>query len=57
MHHPKIPHLLASDILYNLPTTHPDPPWEERHGPLTSATEEIIKNFLATLLDNPSILD
>jgi hypothetical protein len=36
----KIPHLLASDILYNLPTNHPHPPWEEWHGPLTSATEK-----------------
>jgi hypothetical protein len=53
----KIPHLLASDILYNLPTNHPDQPWKEWHGPLTSATEEIIKNFLATLLNNPSIPD
>lgn len=31
-----LPHLLSSDILYNLPVNDPDPNWEDWNGPLTS---------------------
>jgi hypothetical protein len=50
----KLPHFLASDILYNLPTDDPNPHWEQWNGPLTSAIEDIITTFLSTLLDLPS---
>ena len=46
----KIPHLLSSDIMYHLPHDCPDPPWESWNGPLTNATDQIIKSFLSGLL-------
>jgi hypothetical protein len=50
----KLPHLLASDVLYNLPTDNSNPNWEQWNGPLTSAIEDIIAEFLTTLLASPS---
>ncbi len=50
----KLPHLLASDVLYNLSTDDPNPNWEQWNGPLTSAIEDIIAKFLITLLASPS---
>jgi len=50
-----LPHLLSSDIIYNLPIDDPDPKWEDCNGPLTSNIEDIISTFLASLLNHPSI--
>jgi hypothetical protein len=49
------PHLLSSNILYNLPVNDPDPKWEDSNGPLTSDIEDIISTFFASLLNQPSI--
>ena len=46
----KLPHLLASDVLYHLPTDHPSPNWIEWNGPLTMGIESIIVSFLESLL-------
>jgi hypothetical protein len=35
----KLPHLLASNILYNLPTNETKPKWKEWNGPLTSTID------------------
>jgi len=51
----RLPHLVPSDILYNLPVNDPDPKWEDWNGPLTSDIEDIISTFLASLLYKPSI--
>jgi hypothetical protein len=51
----KLPHLLASDILHNLPINDPDPKWEEWNGPLTSDIDDIISTFLTTLTNEPTI--
>jgi hypothetical protein len=51
----KLPHLLASDILHNLPINDPDPKWEEWNGPLTSDIDDIISTFLTTLTNQPTI--
>jgi hypothetical protein len=45
----KLPHLLSSDVLFHLPTKHPDPPWEDWNSPLASYIDSIIKTFFATL--------
>ncbi len=46
----KLPHLLSADILFHLPTDHPDPPWKEWNGPLTSNINSVIKWFFSSLL-------
>jgi len=49
----KIPHLLLTDALHNLNTNTLDinTPFTRYNGPLTSAINGIISNFLATLLN------
>ena len=47
----RLPHLLSSDILCNLPINNPDPKWEDWNGPLTSNIENIISTFLPSLLN------
>ncbi len=46
----KLPHLLGSNVLYHYNISNPPPIWTDWNSPLTSATDEIIKSFLATLL-------
>ena len=52
----KLPHLLASDVLYHLPTDHPSPNWIEWNGPLTLGIESIIVSFLESLLPSSTPL-
>jgi len=53
----KIPHLLLTDALHNLNTNTLDTntPFTRYNGPLTSAINEIISNFLSTLLNLESL--
>jgi hypothetical protein len=53
----KIPHLLLTDTLHNLNTTTLDTntPFTRYNGPLTSAINDIISNFLSTLLNIGSL--
>jgi hypothetical protein len=46
----KLPRLLSADVLFHLPTDHPDPPWKEWNGPLTSNIYPVIKWLFSSLL-------
>jgi hypothetical protein len=49
----KLPHLLSADVLFHLPTDHPDPPWKKWNSPLTSNIDSVIKWFFSSLLTTP----
>jgi hypothetical protein len=51
----KLPHLISADVLFHLPTDHPNPPWEELNDPLTSNSDSIIKVFFSSLLTTADI--
>ena len=49
----KIPHLLGCDVLYHYDPCNPPPTWTDWNGPLTSATNHIIANFISDLVGAP----
>jgi hypothetical protein len=56
----KIPHLLLTDVLYNLDTNDSTQPFTSWNGPLVQATNQIVRSFLNNLyntdLPNHSLL-
>jgi len=48
----KLPHLLDSDIMHNLPSNFDNENWHNWNGPLTRGINSIIGRFLKTILDH-----
>jgi hypothetical protein len=51
----KLPHLLGCEVLYHFDPDNPPPDWTDWDGPLTSATNTIIKNFLSKLIGTTTL--
>ncbi len=51
----KLPHLLGCNVLYHFDPSNPPHTWTDWDGPLTSATNFIIQNFLSNLIGTTSL--